>query len=67
MTKLKKMIEDKVFKTIIILLVCVLVLGLGFAMIKFLPPALKLLGGIANIVSVWLFIKYLRKEFFNKK
>lgn len=60
-------IEDKIVRMIIMVLGVIVLLGIGFYLIRFLPPLIKMLGVIANVASIWLFIKYLRKEFSNKK
>ena len=60
-------IEDKLTRLILTVLCAIILLGIGFAMVRFLPPLLKLIGGVVDVITLWGVIKYLRFEFKKKE
>ena len=52
--------EDKLFKLVVVIVVCTSLIILGTMMIRFMPVILKGLGFVVNVGSICMFIKYLR-------
>jgi hypothetical protein len=38
-----------------------------FMVIRFTPPIFKIMGVMGIVMTIWIFIKYLRKEFSKTK
>jgi cytochrome b subunit of formate dehydrogenase len=59
-------IEDKILKFIVVTILCLMVTGFGFYVIRFTPPLFKMFGVVINIVVIWIYVKYLRSQFSKK-
>jgi hypothetical protein len=60
-------IEDKLTRFVLFVIALIMLLGVGFMVVRYMPPLFKLVGVMADIVGIWFFIKYIRFEFKKKK
>lgn len=64
---MKLITENKIFLALILIVAFCIVMYVGFMLIKFLPAIGKMLGVGMNIITIWAFIKYLKKIFNKEK
>jgi hypothetical protein len=60
-------IEDKLTRFVLSVITLIMLLGVGFMAVRYMPPLFKLVGVMADIVGIWFFIKYIRFELKKKK
>lgn len=60
-------VEDKLTRFILMVLFVIMVFTVGFMAVRFATPIFKIIGVMGNVVTIWVFIKYLRKEFSKTK
>ena len=59
--------ENKLFRIIIATIICIAISVWGMSAIRFTPPLIKVFGLIGSVCSIWLYVKYIKMEYLNKK